>query len=259
MTHRFRSLLGSFVVAFAATAFATQSQAGGLDLGGLVGGTIGGLTGGTGTASSSDGYSHSSGGIAVGAKASVGKSINAKAKVVLLKKKHHAHKGYKGKQYGLVKVYAVIGKNRTYPFHGYKSKNYSLAKVSAKVDTHPVHAKLRLALGKKLSAKGKVALGHKAKVFVKLGSYHHLAKANAVVKTGVVTAKVKLGLGLDGKNHTPGPSTPPNQPTPGEMASRFSDLARSDQQRLASRCFSVLAAPQKYDETLVSLCRMVTL
>src|SRR5688572_22481066 len=177
MTHRFRSLLGSFVVAFAATAFAVQSQAGGLDLGGLVGGTIGGLTGGTGsnTASSSDGYSHS-GGIAVGAKASVGKSINAKAKVVLLKKKHHPHKGYKGKQYGLVKVYAVIGKNKTYhPSHGYKSKKYSLAKVSAKVDTHPVHAKLRLALGKKLSAKGKVALGHtKAKVFVKLGSYHHL-------------------------------------------------------------------------------------
>jgi hypothetical protein len=203
----------------------------------------------------------SSGGIAVGAKASVGKSINAKAKVVLLKKKHHTHKGYKGKQYGLVKVYAVIGKNKTYhPSHRYKSKKYSLAKVSAKVDTHPVHAKLRLALGKKLSAKGKVALGHtKAKVFVQLGSYHHLANANAVVKTDVVTAKVKLGLGLGGKNHTPGTSTPPNQPTPGEMASRFSDLARSDQQRLASRCVSVLAAPQKYDDTLVSLCRMVTL
>lgn len=249
--HSLRSLAGSVVLAFAVTSFAAQSQGGGLDLGGLVGGTVNGLTGG-GISAKANATVGGSSGVDAKAKASIGKTVNAKARVVLFKKKkHYAHKAYKGNHHSLVKIYAKVDVNNKH----YKG-HHSLAKVYARVDTRPVDAKLRLMLGKKTALKSKIVLKHtKAKVFVKLGGYKHVAHAKAIVKTDILKAKVRVGIG--GTHNHQGTSQTRSS-TPGVMASRLPDLARSDRDRLITRCVSVLAAPQKFDDTIVSLCRMVT-
>jgi len=197
-----RSLMRSIVLSFAAISFAAQSQGGSLDLGGLVGGTVGGLTGG-GISAKADAVVGGSSGVDAKAKASLGKTVIVKAKLILFKKKHHAHKANKEKHYNTA-----------------QKGDRNLANIYGKVDTHPIDAKLRLGLGKATAA-----------------------------------ANVKITFGSGHK--TPVRSQPPSS-TPGAMASRLPDLSRSDRDRLATRCVTVLDAPQKHDDTLVTLCRMIT-
>jgi hypothetical protein len=209
-----RSLIGSVVLALAATSFAAQSQGGGLDLGGLVGGTVHGLTSG-GIGAKAGATVGGSSGVDAKAKASIGKTVNAKAKVILLKKKHYAHKHHNGKHHNLVQISGKVDLNKK----RYAHKHY------------------------------------REHQFVKLGGYKHVAQAKAIVKTDLIAAKIKIGI--SGTHNHPSTSQPPSS-TPGAMASRLPDLSRSDRDRLVTRCVSVLAAPQKFDDTIVSLCRVAT-
>jgi hypothetical protein len=210
--------MGSVVLSLAAMSFAAQSQGGSLDLGGLVRGTVNGLTGGG--ISAKAGATVRGSDIDAKAKASLGRTVDAKAKVILFKKKYHAHKIHKGKHHGSAQIYAKVDLNKNHRAHKSYKGHPNLATIYAKVDTHPIDAKLRAGLGKAAAA-----------------------------------AKVKITFG-SGQNH-PRTSQPPSS-TPGAMASRLLDLSRSDRDRLATRCVTVLGAPQRYDDTLVSLCRMIT-
>ncbi len=222
-----KRLLRALFLGLGVTAFAMPTSAGGLDLGGLLGGTLDHSSGGIRAKADA---SIGTNGADATARASLGKSANVKAKVVLLRK-------------------------HTYKAH--RRKHRELVKLNAKVVSHPVYAKLRLALGKKNNVKGKITLAHThAKVFAKLGG--DKPKAKAVAKAEVLSAKVKVRIGIGSANHHPTTSAPPRSPTAGTMASRLDDLSRGDRDRLVTRCVTVLAAPEKFDDDLVSLCKMIT-
>jgi hypothetical protein len=127
-----RYFAAAAVVGFAGMSFSAPSGAGGLDLGGLVGGALGGTSysgtsgGVSAKADASIGYS----GVDAKAKASIG-GIKAKAYVALYKKKHHADTNL------------LLGKQRTY-------------------------GKVTVSLGGKTKVKSKVALG--GLVNVKVGA-----------------------------------------------------------------------------------------
>jgi hypothetical protein len=233
------NLAAAAVIGFAAVGFTAPSHAGGLDLGGVVGGTLGALGGSGSSYSGSSGSSYSgtssgsyggtSGGYGYSGKGKGG--IKAKAYVTLLKKKH------------LVKAKVFIGKNNHY-------KHAKLVKVAAVIGKKPLDVKAKVYVADLVKAKVYTSVGYKTNVFAKV----------AVADL----AKIKIGVGPGGYQNRSNPPngntvTPPNDngSNPGRVASTFRELSDHDQNVMSRKCGAVLAQPYSYDSDTVELCRLI--
>jgi hypothetical protein len=224
------------VAAIGIVSFSSQASAGGLNVGGLVGGTLGALGGSQYGAT---------GGVSAKANATLGKTgldakakwsisnINAKVKVVLYKKRFHAS------------AKLLVGKNGTY------GKQSNIVKVTAVVGAKPVNAKAKVLIGANKEAKVFASLNGKNNVTGKLALADVGAGAKIGLNFGSNNAEESNGMSPTGSALATGKSTP------GAMALTFRDLSMQDQMILTNRCSTVLTVPGHFDGDMVALCRII--
>ncbi|HYM99903.1 MAG TPA: hypothetical protein VET25_09175 [Aestuariivirgaceae bacterium] len=89
------------------------------------------------------------------------------------------------------------------------------------------------------------------------------ARIGANSGSNAETATATFGTSPDEAGFTSslgtGPSTPPDiaAATPAGITGAIGQLSIGEQQKLVNKCTSVLAAPQRYDNDVVSLCKVI--